>query len=83
MLTAEDHIGFTGGGKAVGGGVVGGRVIGSTDKNGAYPSTDPQIPENLAATIYETLGIPKSIMWQDTLGRPHHVYHGEPIRGLT
>ena len=82
-LPGRDHWGAAQSILLAGGGVVGGRVIGSTDKNGAYPSTDPQIPENLAATIYETLGIPKSIMWQDTLGRPHHVYHGEPIRGLT
>ena len=65
-----------------GGGVKGGTVIGSTDKNGAYPKTDPQTPENLAATIYSSLGIPKETMWKDAENRPHHVYWGEPIRGL-
>ena len=38
--------------------------------------------ENLAATIYHALGIPRAAQWQDTLDRPHHVYHGEPIPGL-
>lgn len=62
-----------------GGGVKGGRVIGSSDKNGAYPTNDPQSPENFGATIYSALGIPKSTMWQDAENRPHHVYHGEPM----
>jgi hypothetical protein len=65
-----------------GGGVRGGRVIGSSDKTGGYPASDPQTPENMAATIYRSLGIPSSAMWQDALQRPHHVYYGEPIAGL-
>src|SRR6185436_14804191 len=43
-----------------GGGVRGGTVIGATDKIAAYPARDRQTPENLAATIYRTLGIPRS-----------------------
>jgi uncharacterized protein (DUF1501 family) len=65
-----------------GGGVKGGRVVGSSDKNGAHPATDPQTPENFAATIYQALGLPKTTAWQDTEGRPHFIYHGEPITGL-
>ena len=65
-----------------GGGVQGRTVIGSSDKNGGYPTTDPQTPENLAATIYQSLGIPQDMMWKDAEDRPHHVYYGEPIRGL-
>lgn len=66
-----------------GGGVKGGRVVGSSDARGAYPSADPQTPENFGATIYQALGLPKSATWADAEGRPHAVYHGEPIRGLT
>jgi hypothetical protein len=40
---------------------------------------DPQRPENLAATIYEALGLPRTVAWHDEFGRPHHVYHAEPI----
>ena len=40
-------------------------------------------PENLAATIYEALGIPRTLEWHDPLGRPHTVYDAEPIKGLT
>ncbi len=66
-----------------GGGITGGRVIGTTDKRGAFPATDPQSPENLAATIYQTLGIPSVAAWKDDQNRPHHVYHGPPIPGLS
>jgi hypothetical protein len=66
-----------------GGGVRGGTVVGSSDKNGAYPASDPQTPENFAATIYQALGVPRDAHWQDATGRPYPVYHAEPIPGLT
>lgn len=65
-----------------GGGVKGGQVLGSTDKIGAYPATFAQSPENLGATIYHALGLPRETSWQDPSGRPHFIYHGEPIAGL-
>lgn len=65
-----------------GGGVRGGTVIGATDKIGAYPSDAPQTPENMAATIYDALGIPAEAAWYDELDRPHRIYHGQPIEGL-
>lgn len=66
-----------------GGGVRGGHVIGSSDKHGAYPASDPQKPENMAASIYSALGIPKTAVWKDELDRPYHIYHGDPIARLT
>ncbi len=65
-----------------GGGVHGGAVIGSSDRQGAYPASDPQTPENFAATIYQALGIPRSANWYDATGRPYHVYQANPIGGL-
>ncbi len=65
-----------------GGGVPGGTVIGSSDKIAAYPASNPQRPENMAATIYHALGIPDTAAWHDELNRPHHIYHGQPIAGL-
>jgi len=65
-----------------GGGTNGGTVIGSSDKDGAYPADNPQTPEGMAATIYRSLNIPQTGVWKDALGRPHHIYHGEPIAGL-
>jgi hypothetical protein len=65
-----------------GGGVQGGTVVGATDKTAAYPISNPQHPENMAATIYHALGIPQTAAWKDDLDRPHFVYHGDPIAGL-
>jgi hypothetical protein len=81
-LPGRDHWGAVQSVFFAGGGIRGGRVIGSSDKIGGHPASDPQTPENMAATIYHSLGIPATAMWQDTLERPHHVYHGEPIAGL-
>ena len=66
-----------------GGGIQGGRVIGASDKQGAYPVDRPQKPENLSATIFDALGVPHTAAWHDELDRPHHIYHGTPIPGLT
>ena len=82
-LPGRDHWGAVQTVWLAGGGVQGGRVIGSSDKIGAFPAADPQTPENLAATIYSSLGLPETVAWYNDLGQPHHVYHGEPIRGLT
>lgn len=82
-LPGRDHWGACQTVFLAGGGVRGGTVIGSSDSIGAYPKSDPQLPENLAATIYEALGLPRSITWTDTTGRPHFLYNAEPIKGLT
>ena len=62
-----------------GAGVRGGNVIGATDKLAAYPIADKMTPENVAATIYNTLGIPRSADWHDIDGRPFELYRAEPI----
>lgn len=82
-LPGRDHWGALQSVFFAGGGVKGGRVVGSSDGLGAYPKDDPQKPENFAATIYQSLGLPQTIAWKDELDRPHYVYHGQPIRGLT
>lgn len=66
-----------------GGGVRGGNIVGSSDKIGGYPAANPQRPENMAATIYQSLGLPPEVSWYDAFQRPHHLYHGDPIQGLT
>jgi hypothetical protein len=81
-LPGRDHWGACQTVLLAGGGVRGGTVIGSSDKMGAYPASDPQRPENLAATIYQALGLPRSMMWEDSTGRPHYLYDAEPIKGL-
>lgn len=81
-LPGRDHWGPCQSILLAGGGVRGGQVIGSSDRNGAYPTSDPQTPENFAATLYHALGIPHNATWPDAAGRPYHVYQTEPIRGL-
>ena len=65
-----------------GGGVKGGNVIGASDRTGSEVVSDRQTPENLAATIYEALGIPREGTWNDVEGRPHHIYRSNAIKGL-
>lgn len=81
-LPGRDHWGRVQTVFLAGGGVVGGRVIGSSDRIGGHPASDPQTPENFAATIYRALGIPPLAAWHDDLGRPTQVYQGVPIAGL-
>ena len=81
-LPGRDHWGAVQSLLLAGGGVRGGTVVGASDRIGGFPKQAKQTPENLAATIYEALGIPADATWQDAGGRPHQVYHGPPIEGL-
>lgn len=82
-LPGRDHWGALQSVFLAGGGIVGGRVIGASDNLGAMPDRDPQTPENFAATIYNALGLPQTTAWHDDLARPHYIYHGKPIPGLS
>lgn len=63
-----------------GAGIRGGTVFGSSDKFAAYPKLNPVTPEDIAATIYEALGISPETRVLDPLNRPHSVALGKPIR---
>jgi hypothetical protein len=78
-LPGRDHWGGVQSVLFAGGGIPGGQVVGSSDKIGAYPASDAQKPENMAATIYEALGLPREISWRDRIDRPNFVYHGAPV----
>jgi hypothetical protein len=75
----RDHWGAVQSVLLAGGGVKGGRAVGSSDKTGGYPATDPQTPENFAATVYTALGLPKTVAWHDAESRPHHLYRADPM----
>jgi hypothetical protein len=81
-LPGRDHWGAVQTVFFAGGGVRGGTVVGTSDRIGGYSKSDPQTPENMAATIYQALGIPATAHWRDAEERPHSVYYGEPIKGL-
>jgi hypothetical protein len=65
-----------------GAGVRGGQVIGQSDRIGAYPASRPYTPTDLAATIYEALGIDPDIEVHDRLNRPIRLVTGQPIAPL-
>ncbi|HEV3146616.1 MAG TPA: DUF1501 domain-containing protein [Gemmataceae bacterium] len=67
-----------------GGGLRHGQVIGSTEKDGGHIQERPVTPADLAATIYQYMGVPLDSTYQDQLGRPHHIVEngGQPIREL-
>ena len=81
-LPGRDHWGRVQSVLLAGGGIVGGRVVGSSDALGGTPASRPVTPEQFAATIYDSLGLPQTLAWYDNQDRPHAIYHGDPIREL-
>jgi len=65
-----------------GGGVRGGQVYGSSDAIGNYPRDNPVSPEDLLATMYESLGIAADAEVHDREGRPVRICDGRPVRAL-
>jgi hypothetical protein len=65
-----------------GGGVKRGMVYGSSDRNGAYPASDPVTPADLAATIFWRFGLDPAAEIHDVTGRPYRLAEGEPLRKL-
>ncbi|MEM8734733.1 MAG: DUF1501 domain-containing protein [Planctomycetota bacterium] len=53
-----------------GGGVAGGQVYGSSDSVGESPQENPVTPSDLAATIYQLLGVSPSMQLRTDDGRP-------------
>lgn len=65
-----------------GAGVARGGVYGASDRQGAYPQSHPVGPWDLAATLYEAIGVDPAGHYTDSSGRPFPITHGKPIRGL-
>src|SRR5262249_9026208 len=78
-LGGRDHWGHVFSCALAGAGIRGGQVIGASDKNGAYPATDPIRGGDLTATIFHLLGIDPGGMFHDKAKRPHRITTGEPI----
>lgn len=63
-----------------GGGSREGVVFGETDKQAAYPISQPVSPADLVCTVYSLLGVDHHLMVPDRANRPHSISHGgEPI----
>jgi hypothetical protein len=78
----RDHWGACQTALFAGGGVRGGTVYGSSDRDAAYPRSNPVSPEDLIATVYQALGIPPEIEMRDQLNRPHRLVDGRAIGEL-
>jgi hypothetical protein len=66
-----------------GGGIKTGEVVGATNQLGEFVIDNPVTPQDLAATIYHTLGIPLHTWYRSQDGRPVElVPEGKPIRQL-
>lgn len=79
----RDHWGNVFSVMLAGGPVPGGAVIGASDAHGAFPAERPVRPPDLAATIFEIMGIPHGHEFRDQLARPRAVTtDGEPLREI-
>jgi hypothetical protein len=66
-----------------GAGVHGGLVLGQTDRIGAFTTRRPVSPENVAYTIYESVGVDPHRWLMHPEGRPVQILdHGESVREL-
>jgi hypothetical protein len=66
-----------------GGGFRHGQVIGATEQDGGAIKERPVTPGDLAATIYQYMGVPLDATYADTTGRPRHIVeNGKPIHEL-
>lgn len=78
----RDHWGRVFSFALAGAGIAGGQVFGASDRNGAYPATDPIRAHDLTATIFHLLGIDPQGVFYDKSNRPHLITLGEPLRRL-
>ncbi len=62
-----------------GGGTIPGQIIGSTDKQAAYPISDPISVADLLRTIHTYLGIDSDKEYADPLGRPVPLVNGGKV----
>lgn len=64
------------------GGIRGGQIYGRTDKVAGTVQDFPVRPDDLAATLYESLGIPSDTILLDAFQRPHRITEGKPVTAL-
>ena len=64
-----------------GAGIAGGQVYGKTNRHGAYVTSNPVRPEELAATVYHALDIPLNAP-QNNSGISRPITTGKPVMEL-
>lgn len=79
--SGRDHWASAGFAMMAGAGVPGGSVLGVTDEEGGRPIKDEYLSADIAATIYEKVGIPHDLMLSNPLdGRPMMLNEGRVIK---
>jgi len=79
----RDHWGSCFSVALAGAGIGGGQIIGSSDRLGAFPSSRPVTPPDLAATIFHLLGLDPASEFMDPASRPRRLTdNGQPLREL-
>lgn len=65
-----------------GAGVMRGAVVGASDRLGAEPTTDRYGPWDVAATMFNALGVDPHGHYTDSLGRPYLITTGRPMEAI-
>jgi uncharacterized protein (DUF1501 family) len=66
-----------------GGGLKMGQVIGESTAKAETPKSTPITPQDLMATVFHTLGLPRDLQYRDPTGRPTNmIVEGKPIAEL-
>lgn len=81
--SGRDHWATAGFAVMAGAGIPGGSVIGKTDAEGGQAIQDEYLPEHIAATIYQKLGVPLDLTLPTQDGRTVRMCEGRPIRQWT
>jgi hypothetical protein len=79
----RDHWGLCQSVLLAGGGIRSGQVHGSSDRIGAYPSSEPVDPVDIHATLYHCLGLDPEQILYDHLRRPFPLCTGRVLTALT
>lgn len=77
--SGRDHWASAGFAIMAGAGAPGGHVLGATDAEGGKVAEDEHTTPEIAATIYEKLGIPTDLIAHSPDGRPVRLIEAEPI----
>jgi hypothetical protein len=82
-IAVRDHWASAGVALLAGGGVKGGQVVGQTNANAEFVTDSPVYPQDLAATIYHSLGVPLHTWYKTPDGRLIDlVPTGKPVKQL-